>query len=120
MAASGEGDPADREPPTDYQLTQAAERTYLAYVRTSLALLASGVAAVGALPNAGQLQLRRVIGVLLVLGGLSVTLLSRRRWLAVEGAMRRREPLPHTVVPLLLTGTLLSVGALALVLVVLI
>jgi len=47
-------------------MSLAAERTYLAYVRTALALLAAGVAVVGALPDLGHEGLRRAIGVLLV------------------------------------------------------
>ena len=78
----------------DYRMSLAAERTYLAYVRTSLALLAGGVAVVGALPDAGYLGLRRVIGLVLVLAGLVVGGTARQRWRAVDAAMRRGEPLP--------------------------
>ena len=53
----------------DYRMSLAAERTYLAYVRTSLALLAAGVAVVGVLPNAGHLPLRRATGLVLVARG---------------------------------------------------
>ena len=42
---------ADQEP--HYRLSLAAELTYLAYIRTSLALLAGRVAVVGALPDVG-------------------------------------------------------------------
>jgi len=48
--------PPDDEP--DYRMSLAAERTYLAYVRTALALLAAGVAVAGALPDAGHEGLR--------------------------------------------------------------
>ncbi len=48
----------------DYRVTLAAERTFLAYAHTSLALLAAGVAVV-ALPDTGQVILRRIVGVLL-------------------------------------------------------
>ena len=76
----------------DDRMSLAAERTYLAYVRTSLALLAGGVAVVGALPDAGYLGLRRVIGLVLVLAGLVVGGTARQRWRAVDAAMRRGEP----------------------------
>ena len=75
-------------------MSLAAERTYLAYVRTSLALTAAGVAVVGALPDAGHLGLRRAIGLLLVLAGLVVAGSARLRWRAIDLAMRRGDPLP--------------------------
>jgi putative membrane protein len=84
----------DAEP--DYRMTLAAERTYLAYVRTGLALVAAGVAVAGALPDAGAGGYRKLLGVVLaVLGGL-VFMEGRRRWRAVQAAMRRGAPLPHS------------------------
>jgi putative membrane protein len=108
-----EDDGAEREP--DYRMTLASERTYLAQVRTALALLAGGVAVVGALPDAGAEDLRRVIGVILVVLGLLLATTAYRRWRAIDRAMRRGEPLPrnHTAVPLALG--LAVAGALALV-----
>ena len=41
----------EQEP--DYRMSLAAERTYLAYLRTGLALTAAGVAVAGAFPQAG-------------------------------------------------------------------
>ena len=79
--------PPDDEP--DYRMSLAAERTYLAYVRTALALLAAGVAVAGALPDAGHEGLRRVMGVVLVLAGLLVGATARARWRAVDSSMRR-------------------------------
>ncbi|HET7734591.1 MAG TPA: DUF202 domain-containing protein [Nocardioidaceae bacterium] len=99
-------------------MSLAAERTYLAYVRTALALLAGGVAVVGALPEAGHLGLRRVMGVILVLGGLLAAGAARSRWREVDTAMRRGEPLPRARTSLLVAAAVLVVGALALVLVV--
>jgi putative membrane protein len=85
-------DPAEGEP--DYRASMAAERTYLAYVRTGLALLVAGVAVVGALPHAGADVLRRVMGIgLIVLGAIALAG-ARPRWLAIDRAMRRRQPLP--------------------------
>ena len=108
----------DGEP--DYRMSLAAERTYLAYVRTSLALLAAGVAVVGALPDVGHLGLRRVIGLVLVATGLLVTVMGRLRWRAVDRAMRRGDPLPREpVAAILTTGTVLA-AVLAVVLVLLV
>ncbi len=75
-------------------MSLAAERTYLAYLRTGLALLAAGVAVAGALPDAGALVLRRVIGVGLIVAGVGMLVTARTRWIAVDRAMRSGVPLP--------------------------
>ncbi|MDT4914027.1 MAG: putative rane protein [Pseudonocardiales bacterium] len=80
----------------DYRMSFAAERTYLAYVRTGLALLAAGVAIVGALPDAGAINLRRAIGIGLVVIGGTLLAYAPRRWAAVTRAMRAGKPLPPT------------------------
>jgi putative membrane protein len=107
--------PPDDEP--DYRMSLAAERTYLAYVRTALALLAAGVAVAGALPDAGHENLRRVMGVVLVLAGLLVAASARARWRTVDAAMRRGTPLPHGRTPLALSAAVVIVALLALALV---
>lgn len=86
----------EREP--DYRMSLAAERTYLAYLRTGLALLAAGVAVIGALPDAGAQVLRRCVGLVLVVVGGTVLAVARPRWVAVDRAMRRGEPLPSSLV----------------------
>jgi putative membrane protein len=105
----------DSEP--DYRMSLAAERTYLAYVRTALALLAGGVAVVGALPHAGHEGLRRVIGVLLVLVGLILAVAARMRWREVDAAMRQGDPLPRSraITPVTVGVVLAAVLALVLV-----
>jgi putative membrane protein len=112
--------PAYRQPEgePDYRMSLAAERTYLAYVRTALALLAGGVAVVGALPHAGHEGLRRVIGVLLVVVGLLLAVTARLRWREVDAAMRRGEALPRAraVTPVTVGVVLAAVLALVLVL----
>lgn len=89
----------DRMPPEDqpdYRMSLAAERTYLAYLRTGLALTAAGVAVAGALPHAGAEGLRRALGLALVLTGAAVFATARPRWAAVVRAMERGEPLPRS------------------------
>lgn len=112
----GDGDERSSLEP-DYRMSLAAERTFLAYVRTALALLAGGVASVGALPSAGQLSLRRTLGAVLVLLGLFVAVQSRRRWVAVDRAMRAGAPLPDGRISVPVTFAMVLAGLLALVLV---
>lgn len=100
----------EREP--DYRMSLAAERTYLAYLRTGMALLAAGVAVVGALPDAGAQVLRRGVGLGLVLVGGTVLATARPRWIAVDQAMRRGEPLPPSRVARFL-GLVLVAAAVA-------
>ena len=78
----------------DPRFSLANERTALASIRTSLAVIAGGVATaeliqLDVLPGA----LRAIAVVLCLLGGL-MALGGLRRWRRVERALRLREPLP--------------------------
>ena len=57
----------ERRPDTQAELANG--RTYLAWLRTGLALVASGVAAERVLPAEGILWARQLIGVSLILAG---------------------------------------------------
>lgn len=105
----------EQEP--DYRMSLAAERTYLAYLRTGLAMTAAGVAVAGAFPQGGAVLLRRVVGVVLVLVGALVAGEGRRRFRTVQSAMRRGEPLPGTGVVQTLAWVLVAVSLAAAVLV---
>lgn len=107
--------PPEREP--DYRMSLAAERTYLAYLRTGLALTAAGVGVAGALPDASAIGFRRGIGFVLVLVGAGVMYLARHRWIAVDQAMRRGAPLPSTGLIRSATWVLVAVAIAAAVLV---
>jgi putative membrane protein len=107
-------DPA-APPQLDYRMSFAAERTYLAYLRTALALLASGVAVVGAFPHVGHEDVRRVMGVVLVVSGLSIAVGARSRWKRVEVAMRRGGPLPRSAVDAVAVVAVVVAGLLGLV-----
>src|SRR5215218_6697676 len=110
--------PKSTEAEPDYRMSLAAERTYLAYVRTALAMLAAGVAAVGALSGAGHEGLRRVIGVVLVLTGLLVAATARTRWRRVDRAIREGRPLPPPHSFLAITLGTVAAGFLCLALVI--
>ena len=107
-----------REP--DYRMSLAAERTYLAHLRTGLALTAAGVAVAAALPHAHAVGLRRALGAGLVLAGAAVFVTARPRWAAVERAMTRGQPLPRSRLgsALAVALTAVALGALVVVLLV--
>ena len=106
-----------REP--DARFSLANERTFLAYLRTSLALFAAG-AAVIRLEVIGRRSWDLVLGLGLVGLGVLTSGTSYQRWRTVERAMRRSEPLPRTAVPLVLAAGLTVLGVLFTVLAVLI
>ena len=101
----------------DYRMSFAAERTYLAYLRTGLALLAAGVAVAAGLPGAGAQRLRQGLGGLLVLLGVTSVAGAYRQLRQVNAAMLRGEPLPASWLTALLGGGLVLVGIGALVVV---
>ncbi|MCA4132141.1 DUF202 domain-containing protein [Arthrobacter sp. M4] len=87
----------------DYRFSLANERTFLAWIRTSLALLAGAVAIDQLAPNIAPQPVRIVLCVILSLIGASLAGLSYRRWGQMEAAMRRDEALPFSRVMLFMT-----------------
>ncbi|MGA8249063.1 MAG: DUF202 domain-containing protein [Nocardioides sp.] len=95
----------------DPRFTLANERTFLAWVRTALAMVAGGVA-LHALPLDGPTGLRTVLAVGLILLGALVGVGSFLRWARVERAMRLHQPLPSFGLGLAVTGALALVAVL--------
>ena len=89
----------------DPRFSLANERTFLAWVRTSLGMLAGGVAlhALG-LPETQWLRTGLAIA-LVLLGGLTCAF-ALVRWARVERAMRTHQPLPAFNLGFLMTGAL--------------
>ena len=83
----------------DPRFTLANERTFLAWIRTALALIAGGIA-LEALALPLQPTLRLAASVILLLLGLLVPGLSWYTWAKVERALRRGSPLPGSTVAL--------------------
>ena len=96
----------------DYRFTLANERTFLAWVRTSLALMAAGVAVVQFIP--GLVVLRHVLGIVLILIGGALAAASYRHWERTERAMRLGAELPRSPIPRLLAGVLVLTAAVGL------
>ena len=83
----------------DYRFTLANERTFLAWVRTALALSAGGLAALTVLDGVrGDV----VLGVGLLVISFLTAVTSYRRWALNERAMRLGVPLPPPRLPLLM------------------
>lgn len=80
----------------DFRFTLANERTFLAWIRTALALLASGVAFEQFATRLEPRALVLAVGVgLAALAGV-ISLLAYLRWRANEIAMRHARALPHS------------------------
>ena len=94
----------------DPRFTLANERTFLAWTRTSLALIAAGVA-LEALALPVQPTLRLIAAVLLLALGIVVPPLAWLSWGSVERALRRGAPLPSSKVALPLAVGIALAGA---------
>jgi putative membrane protein len=105
-----------REP--DYRFTLANERTFLAYVRTALALDAASVAAMQFLTTVEDLWARRLISMVLAVAGIAASIGAYVRWRSNVAAMRRDAPLPPTLMPLGLAAAALAVSVAVIILVV--
>jgi putative membrane protein len=101
----------------DPRFTLANERTFLAWTRTTLALLASGLAVVEFLDSQPK-GMRIAIGVPLMLLGAAVSIRSYSRWESVERALRLRQPLPYSTIPRFLAAGIAVIAFAAAVLVV--
>ena len=92
----------DEEQEPDYRFTLANERTFLAWIRTALALIAGGVAIVQFVPQFGIPGVRHALSLILTAGGGILAAMAVRRWQLVQVAMRRNVDLPPTRVPAML------------------
>jgi len=107
-------DLAEKEP--DVRFSFANERTFLAWNRTALALIATGIAAVQLLPSFRVAGGRRLLGLPLVLLGAVAAATSLRQWRLNEKAMRRGDPLPRSPMPVVLAAGVTTVAVIAAVL----
>ncbi len=93
--------PADSEP--DARFTLANERTFLAWSRTSLALIAAGLAVARLLPPfPGVPWGRSVIATPLILLGAVLSWLSYFEWKNNQHALQHGKPMPRSQLPKIL------------------
>lgn len=95
----------------DYRFTLANERTFLAWLRTALGLLAGAVALTQLVPSFSIGGLRTGLAALLAVTGTLLAAFSYRRWARVQHAMRHGRPLPMTWLPVAVGWVAAVVGA---------
>jgi putative membrane protein len=93
----------------DPRFSLANERTFLAWIRTSLAFLAAGVA-VHAVPLGFPVAAQKALALLLVVLGIGAAVASWFRWAFAERAMRRGEPLPIGIPTVVVAVGLVAAG----------
>ncbi|MFY1668945.1 YidH family protein [Plantactinospora sp. WMMB334] len=103
----------------DYRFSLANERTFLAWLRTGLALIAGGLAVAQFLPPMPVPHLREALAVSLLLLGGTVAVRAVDHWARTERAIRLGEELPASRFPAVL-ALLVGIGATLLVVAVLI
>lgn len=95
----------------DPRFTFANERTFLAWNRTALALIAAGLAAAQFL-KFNLHGLRLIIAVPLIVLGAGLALASFLHWEDSERAMRLGQPLRYSWMPRVLTGGIMVIALL--------
>ncbi|GAA2146399.1 MULTISPECIES: YidH family protein [Arthrobacter] len=96
----------------DYRFSLANERTFLAWIRTSLALIAGALAIDQLAPEIAPAPIRIILCVILAFLGAGLAALSYQRWGLMEAAMRNNRELPFSGLMLVMT---IGVAAAALV-----
>ena len=117
MAADNDNLPGPAAAPEiepDYRFTLANERTFLAWQRTALGLLAAAVAVVHLVPELTIPGARHVLGVLLTMLAIATVGGGLRRWRQVDSAIRNDMPLPRHLTPAYLAVGLIAVGLITL------
>jgi putative membrane protein len=85
----------------DYRFSLANERTFLAWLRTALALVGGGFAVDQFLRDLRR-PVRVTLAVVLVVGGAMCAVRAVNHWVRCERAMRRGEDLPESRFPAVL------------------
>jgi putative membrane protein len=108
------GEQGGTEP--DYRFTLANERTFLAWIRTALGLLAGGVAVRQLVPEPALAS--TALALLCVALAAALAAAGYPRWRRVQRAMRHGGPLPRSGMVLLLSAGVFVITVLAAVLVI--
>ncbi len=98
----------------DYRFSLANERTFLAWIRTGLALVGGGLAAAQFLPPLPIRYLREGLAIALLLLGGAVSVRAVDRWVRSERAIRLGRDLPASRFPAVL-AVVVGLGAVVLI-----
>jgi putative membrane protein len=98
----------------DYRFTLANERTFLAWLRTGLALLAGAIALASLVHDFGPRPVRIAITVFLLILSVTVVIGAYVRWDRTERALRENRSLPTDPMPrIIVAGVAIVVAAAA-------
>ena len=95
----------------DARFTLANERTFLAWIRTSLAFIAGGVALEALVPGV-QPGFRLAASIVLIVAGVATPIQAWLGWQSAERALRESRPLPSPWLALPLAIAVVVVGVL--------
>jgi putative membrane protein len=102
---------AERQEP-DPRITLANERTFLAWIRTSLGMIAGGVALAEFGNKIEPAAVRVSLALAPVVGGTTLSMLAFRRWRSLDRVLREHAPLPPPNFALGLSVLVAAVGLL--------
>ena len=94
----------------DYRFTLANERTFLAWQRTALGLLAATVALLELVPGSAVQGMQYILSAVLGILAIVSTGAGLLRWRQVDRAIRCKKRLPHNRTPALLASGLAVLG----------
>src|SRR4051812_45744422 len=94
----------------DPRFTFANERTFLAWIRTSLALLAGGIGLEAFVGDAVGVGVRRAVAAALLVTGAGLAGTAFLRWLRSERALREGRSLPSLAIAPVLAGVVVVCG----------
>ncbi len=99
----------------DYRFSLANERTFLAWIRTGLALIAGGLAVAQFLSPLPVRGLKETLSILPIAIGAFLALRAVDHWIRCEVAMRHNRPLPASRFPGVLALVVTVSGLMAIV-----
>lgn len=104
----------DRGDEPDYRFSFANERTFLAWIRTSIAILAAGVA-LDVVELSIPEHAKKMLGIILVCTSIVIAVVAWFRWAISEIAIRESRPLPAFRFGVALSGVTVTAAIIVLI-----